>query len=170
MKPSAIFLIIISVFALYKSSAQVTAPAIFNSCGGSITNAAGTFEYSIGEATVFTNTNANIVITQGVLQPFDDVLTSVDIFNITTQVKIFPNPTAMTVYLQPAFTEGGNLRCEIYNAEGKQLQKKETRLVRGNELQSFHIDQYPQGLYLLKVVYKTGIKEGTVTYKIQKLK
>jgi Secretion system C-terminal sorting domain len=170
MKSSVFFLFIVSVLALCKSSAQVTAPAIFNSCGGSITNAAGTFEYSIGEATVFTSINANIVITHGVLQPFDDVLTSVDIINITTQVKIFPNPTAMTVYLQPVFTEGGNLRCEIYNADGKLLQKKETRLVRGNEVQLFHINQYPQGLYLLKVVYKTGTKEGTVTYKIQKLK
>lgn len=150
--------------------AQVTAPAIFNNCGGSITTAAGTFEFSVGEPVVFTSINANIVVTQGVLQPFDDILTAVDVMNISAQVKVFPNPTAMLVYLQPAFTQGGNLRCEVYNASGQLMQTKEIKLLRGNEVQVFNIEQYTPGLYLLKVMYKTGNKEGVTTYKIQKLK
>lgn len=162
-----LFSFTIASHALYS---QVTAPVIFNSCGGSITTAAGTFEFSIGEPVVFTSINANIVITQGVLQPFDDVLTAVDVMNISTRVKVFPNPTAMLVYLQPAFTQGGSLHCELYNASGQLMETREIKLLHGNEVQVFNIEQYTPGLYLLKVMFKTGNKEGITTYKIQKLK
>jgi Secretion system C-terminal sorting domain len=156
----------------YQSFAQVSVPATPNASGGSFKDAGQniTFEYSIGEmAAVTTATHSEIVVTQGVLQPQDAILGNASIFNIQSQVLLYPNPTHNLIFLQPLFPQGGKLSCQLYNTAGKLMQSRTLQLNTGNEKQTFNLEKYSSGMYLLKINYSTQGKEGTTTFKIQKI-
>lgn len=150
--------------------AQSVGPTTLNSAGGSVTVAAQTFEWSIGEMTlVNTATASNIVVTQGVLQPIQPA-TGISMRNtVADNMKVYPVPAQDVVYLQPAFNAGGMLRYSLMDASGKSIKDVRVQLHSGKELQQVDLSALPAGNYMLNLHFADTNAPYANTYKIQKI-
>lgn len=165
------FLIATFLSGISASYAQSIGPATFNSSGGSATASGNTFEWSFGEMTaVHTATAANIIVTQGVLQPLagpSRIVTAK--YADAAMLKVYPVPAQNVVYLQPAFTSGGTLQYSLLDATGKSILKQSAGLKSGTERQSIDMTALPSGNYMLQVQYADTHVPYTNVYKIQKI-
>jgi hypothetical protein len=151
--------------------AQSIGPSTINAAGNSRNIGANTYEYAIGEV-VAGNTfaNATLIVTPGVLQP------NLTPSGVTPQsiaagdMKIFPSPVETTLFLQPSFNAGGTLKYALYDAAGKLVVSKESKLSSGKEQQSLEVAPYAAGDYVLQVLWIQAGKQYSAGYKVQKLR
>src|SRR5688572_21995377 len=92
---------------------QSIGPSTINAAGGSAAISGNTHEFSIGELLIETATGANIVVTQGVLQPSPKPLGIDDTDFFADHLNNFPNPAEEVVFLQPSFASGGKLSYHL---------------------------------------------------------
>ncbi len=169
------FFCIAAVIAWQGSFAQDIGPSIINSAGGSTTIGSSTYEWSIGEnVAVHTGTAGNTVVTHGVLQPIvvsDD--TSQNIGNTpgltAAQIRVFPNPTESSIYIQPTLLPNAALSYALYDLQGRILQQEDKALPRGNEKVSISIGHLAAGGYVLRVICTENNRKYHNNFNIQKL-
>jgi hypothetical protein len=165
------FLIAMFLSGISASYAQSVGPATLNSSGGYATAGGSTFEWSFGEMTaVHTSSAANIIVTQGVLQPLANpsgIITAK--YADAAVLKVYPVPTQNVVYLQPAFNTGGTLQYSLLDATGKSILKQSVGLKSGTEQQSIDMTVLPPGNYMLQVQYADTNVPYSNVYKIQKI-
>lgn len=168
------FFCMVAVVAWHSSLAQDIGPSIINSTGGSATIGSNTYEWSIGEGVaIHTATAGNTVVTHGVLQPIvvsDD--TSQNIGNTplaAAQIKVFPNPTESSIYIQPTLLPNAALSYTLYDLQGRVLQQEDRALPRGNEKVSINIGYLAAGGYVLRVICTENNRKYHNNFNIQKL-
>lgn len=167
MKP---LLIILLGLLPFFTSAQSLGPATLNATGKSATVSGNTYEYAIGGLiTGNTYTSASLVVTPGVLQPMQ-ASTGIGTPEITaSDLSVFPNPAAHTLYLQPHFGKKGTLQYVITDVLGRTITTQKIALEKGNEKQEIDMSPYALGQYNLTVHWLQQGKTQKSTYKVQKI-
>lgn len=151
--------------------AQSIGPSIIDAAGGSATAGGNTYEYAIGQTFAgSTFVSATLVVTPGVLQPLDNVTGIHTPGFAAGDMHVYPNPVTTILYLQPAFSGKGVLVCQLYDAAGKLVLRREQALATGSELQTVDIAALAAGQYVLNVTWQQGGLTRTAGYKVQKLK
>ena len=150
--------------------AQVTHSTTINAAGGSAQLSGNTYEWSIGEMTlVNTAATANLVVTQGLLQP---VLNTTNIRQpelTVDQLKVYPNPTKDIVFIKPNLKPNPSLTILVYDISGRAFLRSELVLKEGTEVQTIDLGTYAAGNYLLDIVTGAVGTQSRNAFKIQKL-
>jgi hypothetical protein len=148
---------------------QSIGPSTINTTGGTTVISGNTHEFSIGELLIETKTSANIIVTQGVLQPVPQPTGIDDKDFFADHLNIFPNPAEEVVFLQPSFSSGGKLSYRLYDALGRSIEQAEFTLLTGKEKQTIRLKHLAASTYMLNVSFLQLGKTYTTAYKIQKL-
>ncbi len=157
--------IIVSIPAL----AQSVGPETLDVAGGSRKISGITLEYAIGQVMGGESYNAGVVITPGVLQPAVPDRNSGEGIS-SNELQIFPDPVGSTLFLLPAFKQGGTLKYVLYDAAGKLVMGREVLLKNGAERQDLSVGHIAGGQYLLEVSWISERATPRISgYKIQKL-
>lgn len=151
---------------------QSLGPVAFNSAGGSAVVASNTQEWSIGEMLLIsTYTSANLVVTQGLLQPSAGPNGIHDPLVLTSsQLQVYPNPTRDVLTLQTQFKEGEILSCSLTDMKGKAVLQQEISVAPGTDLKTLSLASMAAGNYVLHV--SVAGKSGTTSennFKVQKI-
>lgn len=164
------FLLLTGVLCALHSGAQSVGPSTLNSAGKSSNIGPDTYEWSVGEmAVVSTYTSGSLVVTQGVLQPFDAALGVPANNRIAKNLNMFPNPAQDVLFLQPAFQPGTSLSYSLQAIDGKVLRSATTQLPTGSEKQTLQLNALAAGNYMLLVQVTENGRTFTNNYKIEKL-
>ena len=178
------------LFVSLQSKSQVTvfpiSPATLNVGGGSAKiNSAFILDWSIGESTIIEtfegeNAYSNSVVgikwnvTSGILQPFDlnNIIFNIVVPNWTMQeIRVYPVPTASTVYIDFRSVMTGKISMELMTLQGNVVGVKEFDHINSNSTQSWNITNQPSGIYFIKIVLTAFngkiLKQGT--FKIEKI-
>jgi hypothetical protein len=170
MKRSLLLLAIltVAVAAFGQKNSLVT----INAVGGQSVINSNTYEWSIGELVlVNTFSSSSLVVTQGVLQPFQKD-NSVDPANnyLAANLKLYPVPADAVLYLQPNFSAGSKLNYTVQDATGKQLMKQEVQLGTGIERQMINMSAFISATYIVTVQLTEQGKTYLQSFKVEKIK
>lgn len=164
------FLILLFLIISNSSNSQSISPATFNNGGGFN----GGAEWSISESVSIGSFSANnILLTTGVLQPLSNVVTSINEYGplvFGQQISIGPNPAMNYVDFKANFSQVGNLSFQLIDAKSKVILRKEQGSIFSAYQTRLNLDNYPSGLYYIKIFFKpfSGALQ-TGVYKIIKL-
>ena len=144
----------------------------FNVAGNTATINGATFDYSIGEMTlVSTERNANLIVTQGLLQPTglgrktESTPTSHSL--TLDRVKVYPNPTSDLLYVESFEDNESTADYQLYDATGKLIISKNVALQAGANKISFDMQSYAAGTYYL-MIKQSKDENSTLSFKILK--
>ena len=151
-----------SVFVLFlfcsiSYSQQAVIPA-----GGNANGSSGNVSYTIGQVAYTTNSNTNYSVAQGVQQPFEISILSVDEqFPTTIQLKAYPNPTNdyLTLDIDKLDIEG--LHYTLIDINGKIILEED--IIQQQTILNF--TSIPSSTYFIKVTAKG---KNVKTFKIIK--
>ncbi len=157
-------------FFATKIHSQSITPYCINNGGGF----SGTIEWSIGETVSITNLIApGFSLNTGVLQPMTTVVTSINEFGpkvFGNQIIIGPNPTSNFLHVNAKMNEFGNLSIQLLDAKSSIILTEEIGKISNNYDKNIYLENYPSGIFYLKVFFKTiAGKEKVGIYKIIKL-
>lgn len=141
-----------------------------NAAGGTNNIGGNNYEWSVGEMVlVSTKTSANIIVTQGVLQPAQGGGHVADKY-ASRHMSVFPVPSTGIVHLQTDFASPGTLHYELTDFGGRSVVKKSLPLQGGAQKQLLNLEAYANGGYMLQVVYtdKAGT-ESNASFKLEKI-
>jgi hypothetical protein len=164
MKKQKQFLLLLGLFFISKISYSQGA---INVTSNTIKINGIIHDYSIGEMTMITTEmNANLIVTQGILQPGnftkktnDEILKS----DLIDFVKVYPNPTENLLFVELLNAE--NATIQLFDAVGKMiLETKST-----TQKSTIDLSPYSTGNYYL-VVFSPNNQTQKMSFKIQKIK
>jgi len=101
------------------SQAQSITPYVFNTDGATLKGSTVQIEISIGEPITTTLYSANNIISQGLLQPNYNLMTSIYIEEKNITIKYCPNPTTDNIYIE---TDAVYNNIQIFDMTGKLVQ------------------------------------------------
>jgi hypothetical protein len=130
-----------------------------------------TYEYAIGQVMAGdTHIYGDFIVAPGVIQPTPRArITGKDID--ASELQVFPDPVENTLFLLPAFRQGGKLNYALFDAAGSLVLSGESVLQGGTERQDLPVSHLATGQYILKVSWSpAGATPRTSGYKIQKLR
>ncbi|SEA35222.1 T9SS type A sorting domain-containing protein [Psychroflexus halocasei] len=147
----------------------ISAQSTVNTSGGSNTLSIGAFDYSIGEMTVVsTQSNANITVTQGLLQVESSSLGTPEEILSDQDLTIYPNPTTDLLYIKPSLKGSGELSIKLYDLQGRRVSERTFYLETGLEKQKIDLSYLQEATYMLSVEFIHEQKNYRQTYKIVK--
>jgi len=134
------------------------------------------FDYSIGEMTlVSTEKNANLIVTQGFLQPnssgsgANQSNPGSNPLSGTDLVKVYPNPTENILFVESLENADAQISYQLFDASGKIVLSEKIEWKAGPNKLSLDLKNYAAGAYYLMI--RKPNASGTVenySYKIQK--
>ncbi|MES2138166.1 MAG: T9SS type A sorting domain-containing protein [Bacteroidota bacterium] len=120
--------------------------------GGVSYGAGGSANYSIGQIDYESATGAGGIITEGLQQPYEIMVVSgIEAIDIDLIFALFPNPTTDFVVLSVQNVNTVNMTYEIFNIEGKLIEKQEVN----NSQTTIAMNDLANGVYLIKVLRKS---------------
>jgi Secretion system C-terminal sorting domain len=151
--------------------AQSIGPATMNTAGGNGQVGATTIEYSIGEmAVVSTQSNSNITITHGILQPQSNIAEGItDETFASNNLSIYPNPSTAEIFIKVLNSDVKINFIELLDVSGKLIAKQNKPILQSNIIY-LPIDAYADGIYLLRISSTVLNKNCNFTYTISKSK
>ena len=134
-----------------------------------------TFDYSIGEMTlVSTERNANIIVTQGLLQPNGSgsgtqAQPGNTNISLSDMIKVYPNPTENILNVESIENADAEISYQLFDATGKVVLSEKTMWRAGSNKVSLDLKSFAAGSYYLMIrkPNANGILEN-FSYKIQK--
>ena len=150
-------LIIVIFFSSLSYGQQALIPA-----GGNATGSSGNSSFTVGQIAYTTNSNANYSVAEGVQQPFEISILSVDEYiQSNIQLTVYPNPTLdyLTLNIDTLETEG--LEYSLIDINGKLLSEEKIT----NQLTTINFTSMPSSTYFIKVAVKD---KNVKTFKIIK--
>ena len=152
--------------------AQTTSPFTINSMGGTGTLNGNIYDWSFGEMTlVNTSFTANLIVTQGVLQPSVDSIAA-GIHSPVTQpqpVKVYPNPAQNIICFESDYKTASRLQYDVIDVSGKIVTSKKTNTGAGYNKQTITLTALPAGIYMLRITIFQEKETFIQTYKVQKI-
>jgi hypothetical protein len=133
------------------------------------------FDYSIGEMTlVSTERNANLIVTQGLLQPnYSRIATQAQPVNTqiasSDKIKVYPNPTENILNVESFENAEAEISYQLFDATGKVILNRLIMSQAGSNKLTLDLKNYAAGSYYLMIrkPNENGILEN-FSYKIQK--
>ncbi|MES2397542.1 MAG: T9SS type A sorting domain-containing protein [Bacteroidota bacterium] len=148
--------------AIHYSIAQSLSPQVISSSGTSFANGSNQLDWTLGELSTSSLTNGSNSLSQGFHQDNLNV-TSIDNFDDTYGLNIFPNPAIDLLNIQFEKANENNL-IELYSIDGKLLLIQESNYAT---LCQIDMNKYDIGTYLMKIHNKNTKGKS---YRIVKLK
>jgi len=148
MKKLIIIALALSLFSFIKLQAQ----QLVSSGGGDYNGENVSISWSIGEPVIETLSNGPVVLTQGFHQSFTSSNSILDLAGPSLSLKIYPNPTADDLNLLTKSENFSTMKFFLHNMEGKEISQG---LVK-SDLTKIEMYRYPHGIYLLRIVKKSG--------------
>lgn len=108
--------------------------------------------WTIGEPVCETISNAGIILTQGFQQGYLRSNAIEDLFSLGISLKVYPNPTADDLNLLVKSDNFATMQFFLHNMEGKALTHGSVKA----DLTKIEMYRYPHGVYLLRIVKKSG--------------
>jgi Secretion system C-terminal sorting domain len=162
--------IVLILFAAAWSNAgraQGVSPSTINSAGGGAPIGSYEFDWSVGEMTmVSTFSQPSVVVTQGLLQPYDGPTKVVKTTIPATQLQVFPNPATSVVNVQYTAQDQGTLAYRLLDMNGKIIKTHVTDTRQGTTTEQINVSTLAAATYMLEVIVNGS---ATSTFKIQKL-
>ncbi len=169
MKKTTIFLLAIG--GAISIRAQSISPRTLNAAGGTAVIGGNEFEWSVGEMTlVSTFSGSSVIVTQGVLQPYDATSTQVTEQRLLKNLQVFPNPASTVVNLQYASSDMGSLSYRLLDMTGKEITSAVIDVKQGTATGQFSVAGLACANYMLEVTVNTAGTTERASYKIQKIK
>ncbi|HET8809477.1 MAG TPA: T9SS type A sorting domain-containing protein [Flavobacteriaceae bacterium] len=164
LKEAGLLCILFAVFP-FVGNAQRTV----NATGGSANISGNLYAYSIGEMVlVGTESSGTLVVTQGVLQAEGTGLGIEEETLLAESLKLYPNPVANTLYLQPNFPGSGELSLKLFDLRGRLIMQQKADLNSGTERQQMDLSSLQEGTYLLQASLQQGGRSYDHSFKILK--
>lgn len=151
LKISVLLVILLASFGL---QAQVS----MNAAGGNATGNGGSVSYSIGQMAFGANAGANGSVMEGVQQPYEISVLSVDENAENISLSVYPNPSTDYLYLTSSEGNSG-LSYQLFDMNGRLLKSEK---ITGNQT---NIDM--QGL--VSATYFVKVNQGNKTVKTFKV-
>ena len=162
------------IFFSLASFSQSVSPATLNVTGGSLIYTFYRFEWSFGEATAIeTLSSGNIVVTNGILQPYTQTPATVDSYTPwdRDEIKILPNPTRDWIEIDFFSKQKGKITMTMIDELGRVISTKAFDYYGVDHYEKMNLSRFPSGQYFLNIqLAPTGTsvrKNGT--FKVQKL-
>lgn len=164
--------ILLLFFVLFKLSSfgQLVKPFILNAGGGTTPNS----EWSIGESMAISTFNGNnINLSLGLLQPFSNLVTSVNDFGPNVfgdQISISPNPSFGNVKIIFKMKKPGKAFVNIYNSTSKLFKKIALEDIAVLDNKSIELEDLPVGAFFIQINFQpfSGISQSGI-FKIIRL-
>ena len=162
------------IFFSLASFSQSVSPATLNTTGGSLIYTFYRFEWSFGEATAIeTMSSGNIVVTNGILQPFTQTPASVNPYTQwgNDEIKILPNPTRDWIEIDFFSKQQGKVSIIVYDASGRQMSIKQFDYFGVGRIEKMNLSRFASGQYFMNIQLEptgTSVRKNG-TYKVQKL-
>ncbi len=176
MKPSQLFKTTLFLFGAL-SALQGMSQTTINVTGNSAVIHGMTFDYSIGEMTIVsTAKSANLIVTQGLLQPQASTGSSnttdsdnQHISSMAGMINVYPNPTSHVLYIETKDQQAGDFKYQFFDATGKLVASSKELQKEGANKYSFNLQSFASGSYFL-MIQKSGDNGNVeaISYKIQK--
>jgi len=148
--------------AISCSIAQSLSPQVISSSGTSFTNGSNQLDWTLGELSTSLLASGSNSLSQGFHQTNLNI-TSIDNFDDTFGLTIFPNPSIDLLQIQFEKATENNL-IELYSTEGKLLLTQESKYAT---LCQIDMTKYDIGSYLIKIHNKNTKGKS---YRIVKVK
>lgn len=165
------------LIAITLVSSNVFAQQTMNVAGNSAKINGMSFEYSIGEMTIVsTERNANLIVTQGMLQPSSiasqpqTTPNGNNLNDLADQIKVYPNPSQNILFVETYETQVGDYSYQLFDGLGKIVLSQSGQTVIGLNKFSLYLQSFAGGAYylMLRKLGPVGETEN-YSYKIQKL-
>ena len=151
---------ILFLYCSISYSQQAVIPA-----GGNASGSSGNVSFTVGQVAYTTNSSSNYSVTQGVQQPFEISILSVDEqFSTTIQLKAYPNPTSDYLTLNISYLSSlsnKSMNYQLFDITGKLIKNK--KIISATE--TISLENLSSSTYFLKVVNNN---EELKTFKIIK--
>ncbi len=118
------------------------------SAGGDASGIGGTFSYSIGQVVYTYNYGTDVIMAQGVQQPFEISILGLDNYQINLVMQTYPNPTKDYLVLNVHALDLSNIIFQLYDVNGRLI---ETRTMF-NPIETICMMNLPSSVYVLKVI------------------
>ena len=118
------------------------------SAGGDASGIGGTFSYSIGQVVYTYNYGTDVIVAQGVQQPFEISILGLDNYQINLVMQTYPNPTKDYLVLNVHALDLSNIIFQLYDVNGRLI---ETRTMF-NPIETICMMNLPSSVYVLKVI------------------
>jgi len=167
-----ILLLLVSMTIATGTEAQNIGPSTLNATGGGGVIGPNEFEWSVGEMSlVSTFSGASIIVTQGVLQPFEaPVSVSIDLSR-AVNLTVFPNPATANISIRYISTDPGTLTYKLIDMTGKTMINSTINTKEGTTTEQINLSELACATYMLEVtMYGTNGGANSTSYKIEKIK
>ncbi|GAA4756957.1 MULTISPECIES: T9SS type A sorting domain-containing protein [Flavobacterium] len=152
------------LIGVYLSVTQIYAQESVLSSGGNSSGANGSVSYSVGQLFYKTVNGGNANLSPGAEQPFEiQTVLGLDNFNISLELSVYPNPTTDKIYLKVKESSFESLQYRLFDMNGRLLESNKIY----DSLTIVQMDNYPEAIYLFKVIDK---EKEVKTFKIIKNK
>jgi hypothetical protein len=151
-----LFIILLLTFNASTQAQQTTASA-----GGDASGIGGTFSYSIGQVVYTYIYGSDVIVAQGVQQPYEISTLGSDNYQINLVMQTYPNPTKDYLVLNVHSIDLSNIIFQLYDLNGILI---ETRTIF-SPIETICMVNLPSSVYFLKVINNN--KEETA-FKIVK--
>ncbi len=135
--------VLFSALALCGQTQQVIATS-----GGSGQAGETVMDWTLGEPVITTLTGGDDILTQGFHQPVLTVTAIKVSDNLPYTIDVYPNPTHDLLLIRLKDSDIQGFLYLLYDMNGKVLELK----LFESDITAVNMDQYPAGLYLLKVM------------------
>ncbi|WKV13141.1 T9SS type A sorting domain-containing protein [Marivirga harenae] len=155
MSSKKTYYLLIFIFCAFCIS-KVRAQNLFASTGNNVSGSGGSVSYSIGQTIANINKAEAGSVSQGIQQSYK--ITTLNTKNDKTRdfsLEVFPNPTRNTLNLRIDNIGFENLSFELFNIEGKILDKG---LIRKSNT-SINMNERESNTYLLRLTHKDEVVE-----------
>jgi hypothetical protein len=142
-----IIALIIFGFSITSIQAQQTTA----SAGGDASGICGTFSYSIGQVVYTYNYGTDLIVAQGVQQPFEISTLGLDNYQINLVMQTYPNPTKDYLVLNVHTIDLSNIIFQLYDVNGTLI---ETRTIF-SPIETICMVNLPSSVYFLKVTHNS---------------
>lgn len=124
--------------------------------GNNATGAGGNVSYSIGQIDYFTSSGGGGFASQGVQQPYEIYITSLNSYpNTQISLSAFPNPVTDLLNLNILDPNLTGLCYKIFSEEGKLLNEKKI----SNKVENIDFQYYSIGIYFVKIINNQNKEE-----------
>jgi Secretion system C-terminal sorting domain len=153
MKQQLFFFLLI-ILTRTDGNAQSVSPATVNVTGGTNMFTHYRVEWSVGEeAAVETLGNGNIIVTQGLLQPYTH--NPATVFTGTgwgiDEIRIMPNPTRDWIEIDLLSKDQGKISFTLINSSGQVMLRKQFDYQGTGRIEKMDMGRYPAGAYFLEI-------------------
>lgn len=137
------FILFFHLLAVSGIGAQIS----INVLGKSISSGVGKIDFTIGQIDYKSYSNSDNKIWEGIHQPFEFQLVSVDNSHSGKKAKLFPNPVSdhLFIWLENDLNHG---HFEISDLTGKKIREGSIY----HKLTEFNVIEFSEGIYLVKIM------------------